>query len=58
LIRPAVEGTRAVFNAALKHKVKKIVITSSIAAIMSGIVGKNNFDEKDWTNLPSAPVYD
>ena len=33
LIRPAVEGTLAVMRAAHKHKVKRVVITSSVAAI-------------------------
>ena len=36
LIKPAVEGTETVFNAALKNKVKKIVITSSMVAIFTG----------------------
>jgi dihydroflavonol-4-reductase len=34
LIRPAVEGTLAVVRAAHKHRVKRVVITSSVAAIM------------------------
>ena len=34
LIRPAVEGTLAVLRACTKHKVKRVVITSSCAAIM------------------------
>jgi len=36
LIQPAVEGTATVFNAAIKNKVKKIVITSSVAAVFTG----------------------
>lgn len=36
LIKPAVEGTTTVFEAAIKHKVKKIVITSSIASVFTG----------------------
>ena len=34
LIRPAVEGTLAVMRAAHKYKVKRVVITSSVVAIM------------------------
>jgi dihydroflavonol-4-reductase len=34
LIRPAVEGTLAVVRAAHKHKVKRVVITSSVVSIM------------------------
>ena len=33
LIRPAVEGTLAVMRAAQTHKVKRVVITSSVASI-------------------------
>jgi nucleoside-diphosphate-sugar epimerase len=34
IIKPAVEGTIAVMRASHKYKVKRIVITSSVAAIM------------------------
>jgi nucleoside-diphosphate-sugar epimerase len=34
LIRPAVDGTLAVVRAAHKHKVKRVVITSSVVSIM------------------------
>jgi dihydroflavonol-4-reductase len=33
LIKPAVDGTLAVLRAAHKYKVKRVVLTSSIAAI-------------------------
>ena len=33
LIEPAVNGTKFVLNAAIKYKIKHVVITSSIAAI-------------------------
>jgi len=36
LIKPAVEGTATVFNAAINNKVKKIVITSSVGAVFTG----------------------
>lgn len=36
ITKPAVNGATFVFNAALKHNVKKIIITSSVAAIFSG----------------------
>ena len=34
LIKPAVEGTLAVMRAAHKHKVKRVVITSSEVAVI------------------------
>ena len=33
LIKPAVEGTLGILNACVKHKVKRCVITSSVASI-------------------------
>ena len=33
IIRPAVDGTLAVMKAAYKHKVKRVVICSSVAAV-------------------------
>ena len=58
LIRPAVEGTMAVLKACAKHKVKHVVITSSIAAILSGgRSAKDEYDEKDWADLNTVPAY-
>jgi len=34
LVRPAVEGTLAVMRAAHKHGVRRVVVTSSVAAVM------------------------
>jgi nucleoside-diphosphate-sugar epimerase len=53
LIRPAVEGTERALNAALNANVKRIVLTSSAAAIMYGH-GKSRtkpFTAADWTRL-------
>jgi len=61
LIRPAVEGTTRALNAALKAKVERIVVTSSMAAIM---YQKNHghsrpFSESDWSDIdaPGANAY-
>lgn len=51
VIKPAVMGTTAIMQAALKHNVKKIVITSSMAAVYSGHNDKNHFTAEDWSNL-------
>lgn len=56
LIKPAVEGTRNVLESVNREeKVKKVVITSSVAAIFGDgeeIQNKENgiFDENDWNN--------
>ncbi len=52
LIIPAKEGTLNVLRAANKHKVKRVVLTSSIAAIGHGHKEKiRTYTEEDWTNL-------
>lgn len=51
IIRPAVHGTINVVRAAIKNNVKRIVLTSSIAAILSTNLKKGVFDESDWANL-------
>ena len=52
LILPAREGTLRVLRAAQKAGVKRIILISSIAAIISGHERENRtFDESDWTDL-------
>ena len=46
VIRPAVDGTKAIMNAALANKVKRLVYTSSIAAC---------YDNKDLGRLNFGP---
>ena len=59
LIKPAVEGTTAVMKACKQHGVKRVVITSSVAAVASVApedAPKDGalFDESYWTN-PGRP---
>jgi dihydroflavonol-4-reductase len=57
LIRPAVEGTRRVINAALAAGHKRIVLTSSLAAIDCGHRDHTHvFTEDDWTDLDGPLV--
>ena len=62
LIRPAVEGTEAVMQAAVAAGVGRVVLTSSIAAIMGKVSDKAScFDEDDWnwsSSLESADGLD
>jgi dihydroflavonol-4-reductase len=52
VIKPAVGGTLAIMKAAHKNKVKKVVITSSIAAIVGGNEGSGkSLTEEDWTDI-------
>ena len=57
LIKPAVEGTERVVSLALKQNVRKIVLTSSVAAISSGHT-KKQFSEEDWSKVDEPiPAY-
>ena len=52
LILPAREGTLRVLRAAQRGGVKRVVLVSSMAAVLSGHEGENRtFDESDWTDL-------
>lgn len=59
LIRPAREGTLRVLRAAQRAGVQRVVLTSSIAAIVYG-EGHSPYSERDWTDLNSpqtTPYY-
>jgi dihydroflavonol-4-reductase len=54
ILKPYCDGTLTVMKAAQKYKVKKVVITSSIASIMGGNShNKDVYTEDDWTKLDS-----
>ena len=56
LIEPALNGVKNVFAAALKNGIKRIVMTSSCAAIAYGKDSqkKDKFDETDWSTEASG----
>lgn len=56
LIRPAVEGTRRAIAAGLAAGVERIVLTSSVAAIVYGHQAPKLFTEADWTDLSGPGV--
>lgn len=53
VIRPALDGTRRVLQAAAQAGVRRVVHTSSVAAVVSGLdrVSGATFTEADWSNL-------
>ena len=59
LIKPAVSGVDYVVSAAITHKVKRVVLTSSGAAITDTHDGKTHFTEEDWTIVdhPKTTAY-
>ena len=60
VIKPAVEGTLAVMNAALKHKVKRVVITSSGLTVgqKKPENAKSIYTEDDWSDLEILAPYE
>lgn len=58
LVRPAVEGTRRALEAGLKAGVERIVLTSSMAAIVYGHDKARTapFTGRDWTELEGRSV--
>lgn len=54
LIRPARDGALRVLKAASAAGVKRVVMTSSVAAVLSGLPGRDGsrtFSEDDWSDI-------
>ncbi len=62
LIRPAVDGTLRALRAARDARVERVVLTSSLAAVMHCALpdGRQAYDARDWTDPahPRATAYD
>tara|TARA_X000000368_G_scaffold277557_1_gene220192 strand:+ start:2989 stop:3996 length:1008 start_codon:yes stop_codon:yes gene_type:complete len=56
-VKPAVAGVKRALKFAQKHNVKKVVLTSSVAAIFHGMKLKEYYDENDWSD-PENPAID
>ena len=54
-VKPAVAGVKRAFKFAKKHNVKKVVLTSSVAAIFDTLEEKTYYDETDWSD-PENPA--
>ena len=53
-IKPAVGGVNRAMHYAKKHQVKKVVLTSSVAAVFDSLDEKKYYDENDWSD-PDNP---
>lgn len=53
LIRPAVDGSLRALAAARTAGVKRVVLTSSVAAVCTGLPPKPLYTEDDWTDVKS-----
>jgi dihydroflavonol-4-reductase len=54
-VKPAIDGVNRALSFAKKHNVKKVVLTSSVAAIFDTLEKKTHFDESDWSD-PDNPA--
>ena len=54
-VKPAVAGVKRAMKFAKKHNVKKVVLTSSVAAIFETMETKSFYDETDWSD-PENPA--
>ena len=54
-VKPAVAGVKRAMKFAKKHNVKKVVLTSSVAAIYETMDSKSYYDETDWSD-PENPA--
>ena len=53
-IQPAIDGVKRALSFAKKHNIKKVVLTSSVAAIFDSLEKKDVYDESDWSD-PDNP---
>ena len=56
-VKPAVAGVNRALKFAKKHNIKKVVLTSSVAAIFDTMEKKSYYDESDWSD-PENPIID
>jgi len=56
LIKPAVEGTQRALKAAKKSGIKRIVITSSMVAMLGDANGSIDINQNSWTNVNAKGV--
>jgi len=56
LIRPAVEGTQRALKAAKDAGIKRVVLTSSMVAMMGDANGTINVNQDSWTNVNAKGV--
>jgi dihydroflavonol-4-reductase len=54
-VKPAVAGVKRALSFAKKHSIKKVVLTSSVAAIFDTMEKKDYYDESDWSD-PQNPA--
>lgn len=56
LIKPAVEGTQRALKAAKKGGIERVVLTSSMVAMLGDANGSININQDSWTNVKAKRV--
>ncbi|QTN39821.1 aldehyde reductase [Cryomorphaceae bacterium] len=56
LIKPAVEGTMRALQAAKKAGIKRVVLTSSMVAMLGDLNGDMHINDKSWTELNAKHI--
>ena len=58
-VQPAIDGVNRALSYAKKHNIKKVILTSSVAAIFDSLEKKDIYDESDWSdpNNPHISAY-
>ncbi|KAF7304069.1 D-lactaldehyde dehydrogenase [Mycena indigotica] len=58
LLEPAIKGTEGILYSIMKHAptVRRVVVTSSVAAVLSMLDKPKVFDERDWNDQAVAEV--
>lgn len=57
IVEPAVQGAKAVFNAAREHGIQRVVYTSSVASVGFSYDPQTSLTSRDWNNDPHNPYY-
>jgi len=56
LIKPAVEGTLRALKAAEKAGIKRVVLTSSMVAMLGNLQGDENINHTSWTDVSAKNI--
>lgn len=59
VLKPAIEGTLSILKSAVKHKVKRVVITSSTASVFikENANKKEIYSDDDWSDVNACDTY-
>ncbi|MDC1150720.1 aldehyde reductase [Gammaproteobacteria bacterium] len=55
-VQPAIDGVKRALLFAKKYNIKKVVLTSSVAAIFDSLEKKDVYDESDWSDTDNPHI--